>query len=364
LEIGFAPVKSASRRFSEMEMEMLLRLPVAPTKSKGLFASRTTLYISIILFVILAAYAYRLRTDSIFSCQANWYSADRYLAYCGGASYGDYDHGAFLFDLEPKAQEFAKNADVFFLGNSRLQVAFSTTATADWFSAASARYYLLGFTYWENVIFAEELLRRLHPQARVYVINVDDFFERSESVIAKTILHDPEARNRYERKRLWQRVHEPVCRTFAPLCGNQYWVFRSRETGAYTGAFTMQTGRQRTMEPQWRRGVAPVSYDWVTSQNVVDSNTAIATNFLSHLAVEPECVILTMVPWGRTKIGNANAIAKTLGVNLVTPEVRASLQTTDGDHLDQPSAEGWSQAFYQVAGSRIRSCLEKGAAHQ
>ena len=81
-----------------------------------------------------------------------------------------------------------------FLGNSRLQVAFSTAATADWFSAASARYYLLGFGYFENVIFAEEILRRIHPQARVYVINVDDFFERCETPPVKTILHDPEAR--------------------------------------------------------------------------------------------------------------------------------------------------------------------------
>jgi hypothetical protein len=59
---------------------------------------------------------------------------------------GDYEHGAFEFNLEPTAQNFAKNVDVLFLGNSRLQVAFSTVATTNWFSAASARYYLLGFS--------------------------------------------------------------------------------------------------------------------------------------------------------------------------------------------------------------------------
>jgi hypothetical protein len=343
-------------------MEIVLRLPMAPIKRKGLLASRPTIYISIILSVILVAYAYRLRTDTIFSCQAHWYSTDRYLAQCGGVSYGDYDHGAFLFGLEPPAQEFAKNADVLFLGNSRLQVAFSTMGTADWFSAASARYYLLGFGYHENVIFAEELLRRLHLQAKVYVINVDDFFEGSETLIAKAILHDPEARNRYEWKRFWQRVHEPVCKTFAPLCGHNYWVFRSRETGAYTGAYTVETDKHR-ITGGWREGITPVSYDWVISQDVVNSYTASATNFLSHLAVEPKCVILTMVPTVGTKIGNTNAIADALGVSLVTPEILAGLQTSDGSHLDHASAERWSQAFYQVAGSRIRSCLEKRAAH-
>ena len=120
-----------------------------------------------------------------------------------------------------------------FLGNSRLQFAFSTAATADWFSAASARYYLLGFTYFENMIFAEELLRKIRPQAKVYVINVDDFFDRSETPPVKTILHDPTARTRYETKRLWQRVHEPICKIFAVLCGREFAIFRSRETGAY-----------------------------------------------------------------------------------------------------------------------------------
>ena len=118
----------------------------------GLFASRPTIY-TLLFFVAIVAYAYQLRTQSIFSCPADGYSADRYLAYCSGTSYADYEHGAFWFDLEPSAQDFARNADVLFLGNSRLQVAFSTAATANWFSAASARYYLLGFGYYENVIF-------------------------------------------------------------------------------------------------------------------------------------------------------------------------------------------------------------------
>src|SRR5208283_3795761 len=148
---------------------------------EGLLASRPTIYICVILVTALVSYAYWLRTYSIFSCQADGYNTDRYLAYCNGANYADYEHGAFYFDLEPSVENFARNADVLFLGDSRLQVAFSTAATADWFSAASARYYPMGFSYYENVIFAEKLLSKIHPRARVYVINVDDFFDRSES---------------------------------------------------------------------------------------------------------------------------------------------------------------------------------------
>ncbi len=271
-------------------------------KREGLFAARPAIYICVILGAILVALTYKVRTYTIFACQADGYSSDRYIAYCNGAGYADYEHGAFWFGLEPVAQDFAQNADVLFLGSSRLQVALSTAATARWFSAASVRYYLLGFSYNGNVIVADELLRRIRPRARVYVINVDDFFERSESPPMKTILHDPNARNRYEVKRLWQQVHEPVCKTFPALCRNDYVIFRSRETGAYT----KRTGKEK---------IVPVSYDQIVSQNVVDSNTAAAIDFLPHLQVERKCIILTNDPTVETQIGNVKAIAKALGAD-------------------------------------------------
>jgi hypothetical protein len=318
----------------------------SPMTFKGLLATRPVAYACLILTAAFVGLGYQIRSQTIFSCPAAGYSADRYLAYCQGASYADYEHGAFQFDLEPAALASAKNADVLFLGNSRLQLGFSTAATADWFSAASARYYLMGFLYYENVVFAEELLRTIRPRARVLVINVDDFFGRSESPPVKAIFHDPEARQKYVAKQLWQRVHAPVCKTFARLCGNKFVMFRSRETGAYY---------PEGVPPN---KITPVSYDQAVSQDVVDSNVATAIDFLSRFA-EGKCVILTNVPFVETNIGNANAIAKGVGGKLVMPGSLKGLQTYDGYHLDQPSAERWSKAFFSVAGPEIRSCLEE-----
>jgi hypothetical protein len=322
--------------------------PMILKRREALFASRPLIYICVVLGAILLAAVYKFRTQTIFACQATLYTSDRYIAYCNATGYADYEHGAIWFDLEPPAQTFVRNADVLFLGNSRLQFAFSTATTADWFSSASARYYLLGFSYYENVIFAEELLRRIRPRARVYVINVDDFFDRKESPPAKVVMHDPEARNRYEGKRLWQHIHEPVCKRFPELCGDALAYFRSRETGSYS---------KRVV----RQNIAPVSYDQTISQDVVSKNTAAANDFLPHLPVERKCVILTMVPSVETKIANMTAIATGLGKSLMTPEI-PGLQTFDGFHLDQPSAEHWSQAFFQIANSTIRSCLEQQSA--
>ena len=77
-------------------------------RKRTLFASRPAIYILIIIFAVVAAYAYKLRTEGIFSCQADGYTFDRYLAYCNGADFGDYEHGAFWFDLEPARCEFRK----------------------------------------------------------------------------------------------------------------------------------------------------------------------------------------------------------------------------------------------------------------
>jgi hypothetical protein len=317
---------------------------------EGLLASRITVYICIVLFAALGSYGHWIRTRSIFACTADGYTADRYIANCNATGYGDYEHGAFWFGLEPSAQNFARDADVLFLGNSRLQFAFSTSATADWFSAASARYYLLGFSYFENMTFAEQLLRKISPRAKVYVINVDDFFDRTETPPVKTILHDPAARTRYETKRAWQSAQERVCKMAPAFCRHEHTIFRSRETGAYSrsGHFSIEN-------------ITPVSYDQGIGEDVVKSNTAAAIDFLSRLPVQNKCVILTMTPTVETKIGNVNTIAAALGKVLVTPEI-PGLQTFDGSHLDQPSAERWSQAFFRAAGPEIRSCLDEHGA--
>jgi len=68
-----------------------------------------------------------------------------------------------------------------------------------------------------------------------------------------------------------------------------------------------------------------------------------------------------MVPKSETKTGNAKAIATALGMNFVAPEIEG-LGTFDGSHLNQASAQRWSQAFFEAAGSKIRSCLEEQGA--
>jgi len=298
-----------------------------------------------VLAVALVAGAYSLREYSIFSCPASGYGSDGYLGYCGATSYGDYDHGAIWFGLEPAAVDAATNAQVLFLGNSRVQFGFSSKATADWFSSHSQSYYLLGFSHDENYTFEAPLVRKLRPRAKVYVLNIDLFFERSESGPGKTVMRDESAKTRYAEKRGWQRIHKELCATVKAVCGHEASYFRSRSSGAWLVA-----GGRFTSEP--------VSYDEVIDQNMLASYTTLGNEFLPGLSVDRACTILTIVPTVKTGIGTAKAIASALGVNLVAPRL-PGLMTFDQSHLDPESAQRWSAAFLEEAAPQIRKCLSE-----
>jgi hypothetical protein len=208
----------------------------------------------------------------------------------------------------------------------------------------------MGFVNWENFIFAGELVRKLSPQANVYIINLDTFFDRSESQPAKYVLHDESARNHLEAKRRWQVVHRFICDHFSIICGGNYDIFRSRRTGAYS-ARGVDPLRYKYYKP------APASYDQAVSQTVVKDYTETGRSFLPHLPVRPECIIFTMVPTVGTRVRTANDIAVDLGINFVAPELEG-LETFDGSHLGRSSAERWSEAFLAAAGPQILRCVE------
>lgn len=307
-------------------------------------AARPAVYIALLLATVAVAALYSIRADGAFACQANGYGPDRYLAYCNVDGYGEYDHGALWFDLEPEARAAARQADVIFLGNSRQQFAFSTSATAGWFKARAIPYFLLGFSENERYHFEEQVMNRMGVQPGVYVINVDGFFEESESVSASLVMHDDAARSRIDRKRVWQQLHQPVCSAAPALCGRAYAIFRSRATGAWTRAGVMSGGRK------------PTSEDPAVEEERVDRQSTSARIMLGRLPVLPECTILTFVPTVDGRRATAAAIAEAVGRDLIAPSIDGLL-TFDGSHLDEASAERWSAAFFQEAGPRIAKCL-------
>jgi hypothetical protein len=203
----------------------------------------------------------------------------------------------------------------------------------------------MGFAYWENYLFERALLARVQPRARVYVINIDTFFDADETAPAKFILHDAEAPERYRNKHDWQGIHARICSALPVACGHDQSFFRSRRTGAYL----LEGGRVTHVE---------VSYVQDINQKLVQDYVPRAQQFVDSLPVAKECVVLTMVPTVHTAIGSARAIAAAVGAPLIAPQIEG-LTTFDTSHMDRASAERWSAAFLEAAGPRINQCLGK-----
>ncbi len=303
-------------------------------------------YLIVVLCGLLIPFAFKLRSEGIFACPANGYSENKYLAYCHVRGYADYDHGAIWFNLEPTVERHAAEADVLFLGNSKMQFGFSSRVTEEFFSSAAARYYLLGFSSTENMTFTAPLLSRIRPRARVYVINVDRFFEDRETNIGNEIIHAGDAIDRTKAKRYWQFVHRPLCSTLPVVCGTEASFFRYRETGSWE----MRGIRN------W--GARPVSMAPADEVERWTHFTELGRQFRAQLPVEDRCLIFTTVPSAGTKQSEAATIVRAMGFDLIAPDID-NLMTFDGLHLDSPSAERWSRAFFEMAGPRIRACLDQ-----
>jgi hypothetical protein len=300
-------------------------------------------YISVILLAALCTYTYTLRTRSAFACPASGYGADWYLAYCSATEYGDFDHGAFWFDLVPGVRENLQHADVLFLGNSRMQFGFSAEPTRRWFEAAGATHYLAGFAYWENVNFEIALLGKIAPRPKMFIVNLDSYFVPGETEPAKAVMHDPSALGRYRRKEFWQIPHRFICGELPTICGDSGAFFRSVSTGYYVRA-------------GGNPGAYAVSDDPKIDSASFDYSVGAAERLMRELHVERSCVLFTMVPTDATKRVQAEALAHELGVKFISPQI-PGLTTFDHSHLDADSGARWSAAFFEQAGPDIRRCL-------
>lgn len=310
--------------------------------------SRPALYVAAIVLASLGAFAHNLSVSGIYACAATGYTPDRYLGYCQAEHYGDYDHGAFWFDLEPGVAQSIAHAQVVFLGNSRLQWGFSNAETADWFSRLSVPYYLLGFSFDETYQFEGPLLRKFNAMPRVYVISLDAFFAADLSPPAQYVMRNGMAAVHYESEHIAQYFHRQICGRLPSLCGKQYSVFRSEQTGAWYAT-----------PARFRR--EPVVADTAIDQTKASQELVAARAFLASLPVDKDCVILTIVPTVGTRRDAAAALAEALGRPFVSPEL-AELYTFDGSHLEAASARRWAKAFLAAAGPRIRACVSGAGA--
>lgn len=267
-------------------------------------------------------------------CSARGYSSDRYLAYCDSERFGGYEHGAYFLETEPAAVESLKKADVLFLGNSRMQFAFSTESALRAFKdRATSGFHLLGFAYGENYLFPLAVMSKLKITPKALIVSVDDrFFLKTQSPAAFFVTAQRGARNNYEAKILKQLWHQRLCSESSPirsLCGELGSIFRSRATGFwYTKNFRKSEDKQFLDA----HGI---------DAKTIETLIAGGKDFLARVGVRKDCIIFVSTPLQEWSSDSGAELARRLGTTFVSGPERRWV-TIDGSHLVPESAEAWS----------------------
>jgi hypothetical protein len=312
-----------------------------------------TLFLLCAGFSIVIIGVGQMTVDNL-KCRSTGYDNAHFLAYCRSELYADYEHGALLYGLEPSAIYSIRRSEVLFLGNSKLQAAFSSNAVRDYFNSIKVPFFILGFGYADESAFSEAILRRWGVSPKVLVINADPFFSEWLSSAARDALEArPAFLWRLLLKSLFQHVHRAVCFVASSVCPeSEPSIFRSARDGQWNW-----------VGPYIEEKSIPIDRSAQTTlpSHILAQAQKIGEKFLEQIGLDRQCVVLTGTPNSPLdSTGIAKALAASLKTNSIFPSIDG-LSTLDGVHLNLASAERWSAQFVQAMGPILQKCISGSA---
>jgi hypothetical protein len=300
--------------------------------------------------IVAAPVCYVLKL-SVAMAGCDWRDAQEgyFMGLCGDEEFGDYEHGAYYFNLEPNATRHLARAKVIFLGNSRAQFAFSTEAVRSFFELHPVPYYLIGFPGGKSE-FPSLLLRKYRPPIRSIVVNTDPFFYPALGRAKPVVTGSLKTYWAYVAKKIAAPIQQSVCGILPALCAPPLVsIYRSEATGAwYTRGVVQKTLRREHTKARRRE------FEMSDKELVANAHA-----FLKEFAIRPECAVFTSSPNSRFNGAPiAVMLAQSLGAHAILPDL-PGIFTLDGSHLDQPSAERWSAAFLEQYAPIMERCLNR-----
>lgn len=233
----------------------------------------------------------------------------------------------------------ARQADVLFIGDSRMPVGLRGEFLLPNADALGIRLFSLGMGHVERVRFAMDLIRKhdIRPKVLIAVggphIYRDVYSEMSQQAIQMSkwdaIKHQFEATPWWN---LQFRLHHlvPKIEFFRDRFQPGYIYYRSSHTGWWYPSL------------EWS-GKYPVRY--AEEYENYEDYLPIAHELHQELKRRGTLLVLTIVPYGSTRIGHLAYLSKKLNIPVVLPEVE-DLRTSDGSHLTRESARRYSHAFW------------------
>jgi hypothetical protein len=238
-----------------------------------------------------------------------------------------------------------READILFVGSSRMMFALRSRVITPWATAHGVKYYALGFGHRDGDEWVLDVIRRHDLRPKVVVVNVDGFFGRARSEWANRVRRDSafgaaKAQLEGEIGHEMRRAIHQVIPNWIDLYGrpgfpfgNEFIAYRSRENGTWS------------ITPWPAPSMAAPAADFGVMQ-VGERIGAPARAFKEEMERRGARLVLTYVPTPDGGPGNPVALGAMLGVPVVGMDVDG-LTSHDGSHLSEESAVFWSQRLTQ-----------------
>ena len=251
-----------------------------------------------------------------------------YLAHDRG---GHIDHHVIYHGIDRHVRERLREADVLFLGNSRLMFALDTATLGEFFAPFDLQYYVLGFGHEEQDDFPLQIMRDNDLRPSLVVVNADYFFAGRRSEWAARVLEESDFdawKIQFEGEaahRVRRALHRIVPHYVDLGHGlREVVLYRSREDGTWFVANEFAEG---------------VSFPWPPEDRTLPGDAAreSAAAFKRELEARGARLVLCVVPGPDVSLHRARAFAEQLSVPMIVPNP-GDLRTIDNSHLSRDSA--------------------------
>jgi hypothetical protein len=258
-----------------------------------------------------------------------------YLAHDRG---GHIDHHVIYHGIDEVATARLRQADVLFLGNSRLMFALEPETTQQFFSAIGLDYYVLGFGHEEQDEFPLSIIRENDLRPRLVVANADHFFVAERSDWAARVVEESDFdawKIRVEGElahRVRRLIHRVIPHYVDLRRGHREVVlYRSRHDGTWFVANDFGEGTR---------------FDWPETDTAVPDAATLdaAAAFKRELDRRGSRLVLCLVPGPGVSLHRARLIAAHLSVPLIIPDA-TEVRTIDNSHLSHDSAVRVAQSL-------------------
>lgn len=233
----------------------------------------------------------------------------------------------------------ARDADVLFLGNSRVLCAFDHELLSRFTKGNGASFYNLGFGYDEGGQFPLELIERFDLRPKVVVVNCDGSFWGELSSAAISAMNGARWKtwtDVFELEAAW-RLRRSIHRVVPKIVNSDRIAIWRRHVD---GSWIVLSDESQE---------APVSYIRSTvGPSEFSAAIEAAASYRDRLDALGIQMLFTLVPSKTSNLDFAEAMAEELEIPLLVPSSDLQLTTFDGDHLDSQSSKKFTKVFLKL----------------